>query len=795
MDFNDARVLDAICYDLVLGEYPRSQNRTLIQNLCNGWPPYTEKEVEDNGIVVNVNDLSHTRLMHDGRSQFTNAFMKTGNFFRASTDWGPVHNRARYGAIVTKEANRPLRQSNQAAAYFERQKAKFGMLVLHGISAGVWEKEDDVIARPVGVEDVLIPSGTLLGFQNLPFFVLRRSFTGRELQNLTTPEKRDPGWNMGLVKKVLEWLDEQTMQLRSTNWPETWAPEKTSERVKEDGGYFMGDQCPVVDTFDIYGYCTKGKHAGWVRRIILDSWGEPVQSGGGYTMERQKMSRGLDEANSFLYTSRTRKVYDSWQNAIAFQFADLSAVFPARYHSVRSLGWLTYSTCHIGNRMRCKFYEAVFEALMQMFKVKSMDDAQRALKVMLANKGFIDDTIVPVPAAERWQVPYQLVEAALQDNQQMIDRNSSAWVQVPQQARQPEKTRFQYMAELQQLSQLTSAALNQAYVYEVFEDREMFRRLCKRNSTDPMSRKFRENCLKQGVPEKLLNNPDAWEIEHERVMGGGNKTQELQVAQWLMEQREKFDPEPQRRILHSSVLAVTDDASRADDLVPERPVISESIHDTELAFGALMMGGQVSVKGGLNAVEVCARMLQLMQGKVQEITQIEQGVGTVQEVIGLGRCAQYIQGYLQILAQNKAAQQLARAIGDAMGKIMNLVKAMAQRQAEQAKAGRQGDGGMDPKDLAKIQAMILQAQTKARLATESHAARTAQKQITWEKEEQRRQQEHEQGMAERRQEMQLSAAAKDLETAANIRHDRTRAFEDIRQSRARMTFGNGEDFE
>jgi hypothetical protein len=34
-------------------------------------------------------------------------------------------------------------------------------------------------------------------------------------------------------------------------------------------------------------------------------------------------------------------VGDTWQNLITFQYADLSAVAPFRYHSVRSLGWMT----------------------------------------------------------------------------------------------------------------------------------------------------------------------------------------------------------------------------------------------------------------------------------------------------------------------------------------------------------------------------------------------------------------------------------------------------------------------
>lgn len=65
LNFDDARLLDGLCYDLKLGDFPRGKNRALLNDLYNGVPPYTEQEVEDNKIDVNVNFLEGTRLLHD----------------------------------------------------------------------------------------------------------------------------------------------------------------------------------------------------------------------------------------------------------------------------------------------------------------------------------------------------------------------------------------------------------------------------------------------------------------------------------------------------------------------------------------------------------------------------------------------------------------------------------------------------------------------------------------------------------------------------------------------------------
>ena len=150
-------------------------------------PPFTSEEVAANNIVVNVNGLDMTRALHNGRSQFANAFLKPGKYFTCTTDSGDRSKRDEWGTIVTTEINHHLKRSVQ---YFESMRAKFALLLLHGISPTVWTSEDKWCPRPLGVDDVLMPSGTELGFDNLPFFVIRRTFTGIELQKLTRSSPR-----------------------------------------------------------------------------------------------------------------------------------------------------------------------------------------------------------------------------------------------------------------------------------------------------------------------------------------------------------------------------------------------------------------------------------------------------------------------------------------------------------------------------------------------------------------------------------------------------------------------------
>jgi len=733
LKFKDPREVDQICFELRLGDYPRALNRTRINELLNGWPPYTEEEVQENGIEINVNSLEGTRIAHDARSQFYSAFLKPGNYFKCTTDSGPVHKRQKYNTTFTKLINRPMKRSLD---YFECFRSRFALNVAHGIGPAAWPNQDAWCPDAKGIEDVLIPGNTLLTMKNLPFFALYRSYTAPELIRLTRgAAKLDPAWNMPLVNACLEWVDQETKALMGNNWPEVWAPEKASERVKGDGGFYAGDQVPTIDTFDFYFLDLDCEDPGWRRRIILDSWSTPAGPPKSPTMSRKSEKVYTDGKNQFLYNSEDRLFARKREELVSFQFADLSAVAPFRYHSVRSLGFLMYAVCHIQNRLRCKFNEAVFEALMMYFRVKSMEDVQRGLKLNLINKGFIDETMQFVPAADRFQVNAALVELGLKENAALINDNSSSYTQNQNYSSGGvEKTKFQVMAETSSINSLISAGLTQAYQYQAFEYREIIRRFCNPKSSDHDVKAFRAGCIKDGMPEKLLV-PEAWDAEPERVMGAGNKTMEMAIAEWLMANREKYDPDPQREILRNVTMSVTDDPQLADRLVPETPQVSNSIHDAQLSVGSLMAGVDVQIKSGVNRVETIQALLIAMATIVQKLMQAG-GMATAEQIAGLQNVGKHIDDNIKSLAMDPTMKQQVKIFGDQLGNVMNMVKGFQQRLEEQMKAqaaaAQNGAGGIDPAAQAKIAADAATAQSKIELGKESHAQKTAQRAISFE---------------------------------------------------------------
>jgi hypothetical protein len=136
-------------------------------------------------------------------------------------------------------------------------------------------------------------------------------------------------------------------------------------------------------------------------------------------------------------------------------------------------------------------------------------------------------------------------------------------------------------------------------------------------------------------------------------------------------------------------------------------------------------------------------------------------VGTPQDVQGLNAAVQYTSQFIGQLAQDKNQKQLVKQMGDALGEIENQIKAFQQRQEAAAKkAQQQNGGGLDPKDAAKIQGTIITAQTKAKLASESHAQRTAQRQLQFEQKIRQDEQKHAQDLVQQQQDIALDQQKK-----------------------------------
>ena len=430
-----------------------------------------------------------------------------------------------------------------------------------------WSDKETWCPKPLGIEDVLVPSRTLVSLENLSYFAIFRPYTVEQLHKMTSGPKVDSGWQMPMVQKAMKWASEQIGK-SNNSVNDFYSPEKLSESLKSDSGYWSSDAVPTIDCWDFFFWNDEDKESGWNRRIVLDAeWGNGI----GSTLEGGSVAAPsttkIGTRGEFLYDSGKRKYADKLSRC----FISNSEICRLWLHSdiiliYSQLGFMLFAICHLQNRLRCKFSDAVFESLLQYFRVHNIEEAERALKINLVDKGIIDNSVQFIPAAERWQPRVDMAQAALAHNRGIMGANSAGFTHDFEFGQErTEKTATQVTAESQAATSLVGAMLAQAYAYQVFEYREDARRFWLKNSKDGDVRAFRLACLKQGVPEDFICS-ERWDVEPERVLGAGNKMLEIGIADKLMAVRNLLDPEPQREVLRAYVLANSDDPALANRL-------------------------------------------------------------------------------------------------------------------------------------------------------------------------------------------------------------------------------------
>lgn len=751
MTFKDPEKLLTVVRKLVDTDRDRAFNRSRINAVFNGDSPYTDKEVEENGISTNVNFLEGTEVLHRARTQFYNAFLKNDVFFTVSIDFGPAYKRAEWGSIITREIGRIMKRS---ARYRHLIRSRFGGVVLHGIAPVSWQRDLDWCPKVHGVEDVLVPARTLQSLENLPYFTVRAVYTAAELAKFI--ESGSKLWNRDLLKKIILQLTKSAGDVNLTSSVNTSdEPEAYLEDVKENGGYYASDAAPNLKVFEFYYLDTDGKNPMWKRKIVVD----PNDCGAG-------IESSMFEGDSVIFDSKGLNYGTDIERILHVQFADGSVKPPFRWHSTRSLGYLLYSICHLQNRLRCRGYDATFESLMWLFRSSAAGDEERLRRVDLYDKGIIPQGLEWVPPTERPTVDWRLLQFALSDNRSLISEKATTFTQDINDGTQKEMTATEARGRNASASAIVGGMLNDAYAAEEEMHREIARRFATIKHKDCVE--FRKRCLLKGVPPKVFQAFDeGWSVRTERTMGNGNKVLELEQAAGLLGIKDtaEVSPENRRFIVRKYIAALTDDPALASAVVPEdeaRP--SNAVQMASLAWGTLMAAMPVVISDPINPIEYVGTLIQYLTLEVQRI-EAAGGSPSLEKVQGLANAVQHITQQIEPLQVVEPLAEQVRAWQDALGQAANRIKAYVQRLQE---AMQEQGGKMDPADAAKLQAIILAAQTKAQIAEENAAMKRKHKEIAFHQDQQRKDAATAAELQRKGVKTQADVAVLDVKTRADI---------------------------
>lgn len=753
--FKDAPSIWNVISGMLYAEQPRALNRARVNDLFNGNPPFTEAEARDNRIGTNVNFLEGTRIVHNARGMFENALLKPSNFFNVKLDIGPRGKRDEWANIITSKINRPMKRSKK---YNIGLKGEIAGVVLHGIGPSTWMRDRDWCPKFRGVEDFLVPSGTLTDCSNLDHFAIYTTFTAAELQRMSSGP--DEGWNKPLVETVLQRLREK-INVGGDNWGATnfQFPEKTVEDFKENSGWWGSDRVPVVRCYDFYYLDTDSDNPTWRRRIVLDQWSSADVG---------------DGKSQFLFDPGDRNYGNKLQELMHVQFANGSVVAPFRWHSVRSLGYLLYAVCHLNNRLRCKFTDAVFESMLWYFRNVAEGDKERLEKVDFRHLGTIPDGLSWVPASERHTINFELLNGAMAGNRQLMAESSATYQQDPDTGTQKEQTATEVMAKVQSANALVGSFLTDAYFFKNFQYEEIARRFCKLDHAD--CKRFRDECQAEGVDPAVFD-VEGWIISPEKAMGNGNKILQIAQADKLMAVRPMLPPQGQTIVLHQYVEANSDDPHLADQIVPlVGSQISMSVEKATFSWGTLVTGLPVALGPEVNRVEYIDTLIKMVTAELQNI-EVNGGMTNMEKVQELGFVVRFVKQQVAIIAQDKSQEGKVSEWMDLLGRIENELKGYAQRIVEQEAAAQKkrqqgADHGALAESQAKVQATVLKSQTDAQIK-ESKAAQA----------EQHKEAGFQQEQARKNQSTVAETQRKNVETASELATSQALANQEIENSK------------
>lgn len=686
-----------ICDSLRTAATADSANRAKINQLFDGFPPYTPEEEKKYNVKVNANFLEGTRHVHYARSTIYNALVGTSRFFdlrlrhSVNPDMDDV-----WVSKLTQIINDIIRSSPK---YHETLRSQIAQDVLHGRGVVMWTTlHDDWCPISIALDDFLVPTNARVGLYNVSYFAVYCAYSLADL--VSWYNSKSSGWRKDALEKVWRTLKEDRVQQLQSFVDTRLGLEEISQLLRINSWTGGPGTEPLFYGYDFF-YWSDNPTPGWYRIILANP------------------GRDLHWAE-ILYQSNTPYIacdepYDGLCRIVNVHFADLSSVGPLKYYNVRGLGYMLYTPCHFMNRFLSRLLESAYENTLLYFRVASPDQITNALKVELVNMGFIDNALQFVTPDQRHRPDPTLMQLAITSISSQIAQSVSPYIghNPEEYIGKSKKTQLQVLAELQMMSSLLGTALTQLYHYQTLQYREIVRRFLYHGmqaakagplyKAPPPFRRFIEDIMKAQIPVEYFDD-SLYDIQINRSLGDGNRVLQMQIAQQLQALLPMLPPTRATSVLRDIVLAITGDPDRATYLVPpdkEQPV-PENVQRVADDIVALTLAGVPVEPNDQQHILIVPLLLNRLLSTVAARLQNPNVQVTQEFVYGLMLLAQHIAARVQLLSEQEQYQAAAsqyKALLDKAVTLISQLQAVAQQTTPDI-------------DLAKIQAKIIELQTK-----------------------------------------------------------------------------------
>lgn len=757
-DYNSPSKILEVTESMQKSENTRASARAMVNRQMNGGCPWTPEQIKKLQMQFAVNWGEGKTMMMRANTQINGALLHKGNYFTAKCMRGPVEKRDEWGQRFTEFIQEPMKRGDSGKSHLFLMKDRNASLTMHGVGPMMWMNDYDWMPRFIPMEDLLIPTDTRLDFSNLTHFAVNLYLTPYELFDFALGEGVQEGWNKSVIKKILNAYKGINTNPYGYNWHDQ--PEKMEEVWKQNRACWDNDSVPVVRLVSFFYRgveSTKGEQK-WYRKIILK---EVVATANTDAM--------LPLPDEFVFTW-DKSFATNVNHILHVQFGDCSLVPPLKYQAVTGLGVAMYAVVECMNRLRCQFAQHVFESFLMYFRITNPAMQDRPKQMQMFPFGVIPDGVSLIPRAERHQIDPGLVDRLMEQNRQLMSENSASFVQDIDKGNQGNPiTATEANIRLQSVNVIVSSMLNMLYMQENFYYEEVVRRFLNPTSADPDVKKFQERCEKAKIPKELMK-PEFWQVDAERVFGGGDQMLAEQEVTKIkaMADMGQLDPEPSRLAYRNYITVIARDPAKGLQYVPEdENKVTKGRQMGETMFGCLMADGLPrSIPEGIEREDYIETLLQMAEAKMTAITQTD-NIGSPQELTGLGAVLQHTAENIQLVSKNPSKKEMVKQWGDMLGQLENLLKGFAQRLEEQ-QANEQGD----PEAEAK-------AQATAQKAAQDYEIKEAKAQQDLQNRQMKFEQEMTQNVARHKQEMLDMFTT----TKADLLNDHTKTAADIENKR------------
>lgn len=207
----------SISESMQLVERSRAGDRALIDNQMNGRKPYSAEEVAKFSISINVNWGEGKQILLPAVNQLNNALIFKERFFSAHSKGGKTEKKQEYSDDFTKNIHEFLKTGEAGYRQMMLLMERNLSVAVHGIGPILWMTGFRWRGRFIPLEDLLIPTDTKCDLSNLMFFAVNLYLTAGEFFDMSCADKSDPGWDRGMVSKILKDIVKPDQQ-QNQNW-------------------------------------------------------------------------------------------------------------------------------------------------------------------------------------------------------------------------------------------------------------------------------------------------------------------------------------------------------------------------------------------------------------------------------------------------------------------------------------------------------------------------------------------------------------------------------------------------